>query len=199
MRPRKARIALIFSVFLIVLTVSFPKGVTAGPLNTRCLCTPDSFMNRWHKANAVFTGTVTNIKEMKDYTRRGDETAVEVTLHVDEAFKNANADQDFVLYSSLPKYSCRGFGFEKGRRYLVYAYMREPQVFEYWSAYDFPSGTYGSGGVCGGIKTMDDKRTAPEIDSIRKDLKENPPPKGLLGKIINAGKIVKEERAMEDE
>lgn len=169
-------------------------------LLSRCLCTPDSFMNRWHAADAVFTGTVTDVKPMKDYLNKGStEPPVEVTVKVDEPFKNADKDEDFIIDSSTPTYTCMGFNYQKGKRYLVYAYLRRQQTFEYWSAYNYPSGTYGSGGVCGGTKFYDAPQTAGEIAQIRADLVKHPPKGGIMGKVMDVKKNLEEEKQDEGE
>lgn len=166
----------------------------------RCLCTPDTFINRWNAADAVFTGTVTDVQPVPAFDKRfSTEKPVQVTVHVDGVFKNATAGQDFTLFDSIPHYTCMGYPYKKGVRYLFYAYMRREQTFEYWSAYKYPSGTFGGGGVCGGIKTYSDAATLPEIAQIKAELKAHPLASGFVGKLLNAQKSEQREKDIEDQ
>ena len=150
---------LLVLTFLFLLP-AFPAGAAPG-----CNCLEASFPTRWAGAGAVFTGTVEDIAQDPKFLHPGAVDApVQVTFRVAEAFKGveipAKGEKDeartFVLHTSLTRETCAGYPFERGRKYLVFAYARTAGAFEYWSLYPYASGTYGTGGLCGGIKPFED-------------------------------------------
>ncbi len=131
---------------------------------TRCSCMADTLEKRWQKSGAVFTGTVMEAAEVMEWTQRGNaDIPVEVTVNVTEGYKGVEKGNTFKFYSNRHVNTCMGADFMVGKSYLFFAYQRVPDVYERWSLYDFPSGTYDVGGLCGGTRASEDPLTAPEI------------------------------------
>lgn len=140
----------LFFFFVLFLAVALPSAAFAQG----CTCTQDSFDNRWDEASSVFIGTVRSISTIEERVLPGvDDLPVEVVLAVAEPFKGDAGQKYFTLHTSLTRSTCTGHPFEVGRTYLVYAYVRRADSVEHWSLYNFPSGTYDVGGLCGGTKS----------------------------------------------
>lgn len=149
----------------LLLMISMPAA--AAQKQTRCSCMPDPLEKRWEKAGAVFTGTVTEAVEVKEWSQRGNaDLPLVVTVTVTEGFKGVEKGNIFKFYSNKHVNTCMGADYEPGKSYLFYAYQRVPDIYERWSLYDFPSGTYDVGGLCGGTRASDDPATAEEIAEI---------------------------------
>lgn len=135
----------------------------------KCYCTAPSFASRWKQADAVFTGTVTQIQTIRKYAVADLEyTPVTVTLTIDKSYKGADKDEAFVLTTSMTKENCNGFPFQQGQGYLVFAYRQKEGHHDATSSFVFPEGTYNIGGLCGGIKKIteaaEDLENLEEID-----------------------------------
>jgi hypothetical protein len=138
-------------LFLVLLLAITPASTAFAQ---SCSCTQDSFDNRWERASAVFIGTVRSIRTIEERVTPGvDDLPVEVMLAVAEPFKSAAEQKYFTLHTSLTRNTCTGHPFAVGSTYLVYAYVRRADSAEHWSLYNFPSGTYDVGGLCGGTKS----------------------------------------------
>lgn len=179
------RVRQVFSVLTGLVLGLSGHALAAEP--PRCVCTPDSFENRWAVADAVFTGTVTGIRVIEERVEYGArDLPVEVTLQVNAPYKNAAEETPFVLMTSLTRDTCTGHPFAEGEKYLVFAYMRKAETYELWSRYNFPSGTYDVGGLCGGTKAFSDPATGEDLKKIAREIdaaEEEKPLGGLLGKI----------------
>jgi hypothetical protein len=162
--------------FLMLLTCLIPGLILVSAPDARalqekttCQCMEAPLKRRWESARAVFTGTVTEIEIVKEWVARGnDDLPVIVTVTVDEPFKGVEKGNIFRFHSSLHKDTCMGADYETGKAFLFFAYEREERIYEKWSLYDFDTGTFDVGGLCGGTKKMDDALTAPEIAEIGK-------------------------------
>ena len=154
--------------FIMLLFVALPTPALAvGPLST-CTCAADTLERRWNASVAVIAGTVTDIKVVDKYVRYGSkDLPVEVTLQVDEAYKGKDIGTTFTLFTSITKVTCTGHPFELGKKYLIFAYQRQDAKFERWSLYEFPTGTYDVGGLCGGTQPFDETALASELDGIK--------------------------------
>lgn len=151
-----------------------PAPADALKKKSRCQCMEAALKTRWTASQAVFTGTVTDIKEVKEWTQRGyEDTPVIVTMQIDENIKGVEAGKLFKLYTNINRFTCMGAKFEKDKKFLVFAYERKAEIYERWSLYDFDSGTFDVGGLCGGTKPMDDAATAPELAEIKALPKED--------------------------
>lgn len=180
MRP--LRFPALILAFCLILA---PAPADALKKKSRCQCMEAPLKTRWTAAQAVFTGTVDDIKEVKEWAQRGyEDTPVIVTMTIDEAIRGVEAGKLFKLYTNINRFTCMGAKYEKGKKFLVYAYERKAEIYERWSLYDFDSGTYDVGGLCGGTKAMDDEATTPELVEIRalpKDDKMVPEQDGVFG------------------
>ncbi len=136
----------------------------ASQKRTQCGCMAQPLEKRWGQSGAVFTGTVTEAAEVMEWTQRGNaDIPVVVTVNVTEAYKGVEKGNTFKFYSNRHVNTCMGADFMVGKSYLFFAYQRVPDVYERWSLYDFPSGTYDVGGLCGGTRAREDAQTAAEI------------------------------------
>lgn len=143
----------------------------ADSLQDKCLCTPAGFERRWQDAAQVFSGQVTAIEVQDKYILRGvKDQPVKVTFTVEDGYKKAKSGDTVEVYDSLTHDTCTGYPFELHKKYLVYTYKRLPEVREYWSLYDFPSGTVGIGGLCGGTKPANDPDTLADTVFIQEAL-----------------------------
>lgn len=134
-----------------------------------CFCTPREPDVRWQSADAVFEGTVTEIKAIEKMTSAYDfDPPVKVTLQVDQPYKGADKNSDFVISTSLTRFTCAGYPFEKDAQYLVYAYQRKEGIRHSTAIYNFPFGSYDVGGLCGGTKELSDPATAADLKSIKR-------------------------------
>ncbi|TAL37173.1 MAG: hypothetical protein EPN97_05775 [Alphaproteobacteria bacterium] len=172
-------------VFILVALMALATAARAAG----CICSPDPFENRWRAVSTIFTGTVQSIDEMHEYLRKvnSNDIPVKVVLKVKERFKGAaKKDGTFTLQTSLTVDTCTGHPFEVGGEYLVWGYRRDEGVYETWSLYNMPSGTYDVGGLCGGTKKMSDAASAADIALIRKKLEElaAEKPKGFFEKMF---------------
>ncbi|MEZ0261222.1 MAG: hypothetical protein ACAH80_09440 [Alphaproteobacteria bacterium] len=142
---------------------------------TRCACAPSKLDTRWKNATVIFTGSVSSIDVIKIQVQRGNvDLPVSVKLAVDDVYKGkVKSGSSFELQTNLTRETCTGHPFEKGRKYLVFAYERQEDVVEDWSLYPLPSGTFDVGGLCGGTKDMEDKTVPAEIEQLKIKHKEN--------------------------
>ncbi len=155
----------------------------------KCICSPNSFSSRWQEANAVFVGTVETITVAEKYVQYGNtETPVEVTLHVNDAYKGTKIDEKFILHTNLAIETCTGHPFEEKQKYLVFAYKRSEDKYEVWSMYNFPSDTWDVGGLCGGTKLFSDAATSEDLKEIAKMAEPPKPekkPEGFMNNLFN--------------
>lgn len=135
-----------------------------------CGCVPASLETRWKKADIIFTGTVHKIEVVNKYYKSTiPELPVKVTISILERFKGVKKEKEIDIHTSLSKFSCTGYPLEENKDYLFYGYKREPGSHEEWSFYNFPSGTYGIGGLCGGTAPIEDEDTKEELKALRKE------------------------------
>lgn len=168
------RIALTAPLIALFLLTSAAPEVEARRPRTICQCLPQPLGWRWDNAVAVFSGTVTEIETVTAWVQRGnDDIPVKVTFSIDENFKGVEKGKKFVMHTNMQKYTCTGYAYEKGKPYLVFAYERKEETYERWSQYDFPSGTYDVGGLCGGIKPLEGEEAATEIEEIKSKPKDD--------------------------
>lgn len=167
------------------LLLAFALPAEAAQQRTKCSCMADTLEKRWEKSGAVFTGTVSEAAEVKEWGQRGNaDLPLIVTVKVDQGYKGVEKGNTFKFHTNKSVNTCMGADFEVGKSYLFFAYQRVPDVYERWSLYDFPSGTYDVGGLCGGTRASDDAGTAAEIAEIEKlpnDGKMLPDKDGVIG------------------
>jgi hypothetical protein len=90
-----------------------------------CTCAgPKPVAQSLEEANAVFSGKVLKIRRVKpgEQAELGD---VEVVFAVNRSWKGAN-QRTISVYTSSQSAAC-GYGFQKGRTYLVYAHGNSQQ------------------------------------------------------------------------
>jgi hypothetical protein len=146
-----------------VLTL-FMAGAALAAEKLSCACTAAEFNTRVQNADRIFLGTVTKIFIPEDLIQPGrkDPPAI-VTFRVSEGYKDADAGRTATLHTSLTRTTCAGHDFALGEEYLVFAYRRRASTYEHWSLYDFKTGTYDVGGLCGGTRPSADPETAEDI------------------------------------
>lgn len=153
---------------IMMLFVSMPFETQAAGPQSSCTCAADTLERRWDASVAVIAGTVTDIKVVDKYVRYGSkDLPVEVTLQVDDVYKGKKIGKTFTLFTSITKATCTGHPFELGKKYLIFAYQRQDAKFERWSLYEFPTGTYDVGGLCGGTQPFDETVLAQELADIK--------------------------------
>jgi hypothetical protein len=147
--------------------LTFAVPARAGdPPPMPCGCTEKAVSVRFHDADAVFTGTVREIASENTVIRKGSgrwskrlmqaDPPVTVMLDIDKSWKGVPAKKtELTLHTSLTKYTCAGYPFEKGRKYLVFAYRREESQHDDTTLYSYEPGTYEVGGLCGGTKEIE--------------------------------------------
>lgn len=142
---------------------------------TLCQCMEAPLRKRWLDTKAVFTGTVTEIEPFKEWIQRGsDDIPIIVTLRVHETFKGGMEKGSLVkLHTNLHKHTCMGADYALEKEFLIFAYIRKEETYEYWSLYDFPTGTLDVGGYCGGTKTLGEAADA-DIAELRKMTDDGP-------------------------
>lgn len=140
----------------------------AGRPKTVCQCLPAPLKKRWADSGAVFTGRVTAITEVKDFIQRGNaDIPVIVTVEVTEGLKGVEKGNTFRFHTNQHKDTCMGADYVQDKDYLFFAYERTPDVYERWSLYEFPSGTYDVGGLCGGTARLSKAETIKELGALR--------------------------------
>jgi hypothetical protein len=140
----------------------------AGRHKTVCQCMPAPLKKRWADSGAVFTGRVTAITEVKDFIQRGNaDIPVVVTVEVTEGLKGVEKGNIFRFHTNQHKDTCMGADYVQDKDYLFFAYERTPDVYERWSLYEFPSGTYDVGGLCGGTARLSKAETIKELGALR--------------------------------
>lgn len=93
-----------------------------------------------------------------------------------DSHADAAAQKTFVLRTSRMKYTCSGYPFNEGERYLVFAYHRQPGGrSDPTDLYGFPQDTYGVGGLCGGTKEV--AKAAADLARLKDVAPEEEPPK----------------------
>lgn len=157
----------LLTAFLLLL-LAVPSA-EAAQLRTKCTCMPDTLEKRWEASGAVFTGTVSEAVEVKEWSQRGNaDLPLIVTVKVEQGYKGVEKGNTFKFYTNKHVNTCMGADFEAGKSYLFFAYQRVPDIYERWSLYDFPSGTYDVGGLCGGTRASDDPLAGAEIAEFSK-------------------------------
>jgi hypothetical protein len=176
MRPVLPFLLLLLVMLLIALPAPLKAYAWEERPEAKCTCAPAKLDSRWKKSAVIFTGTVRSIDVIKRQVQRGNvDLPVSVSLAVDDVYKGkVKSGEAFELQTSLTRETCTGHPFEKGRKYLVFAYERQEDVVEDWSLYPLPSGTFDVGGLCGGTKDMDDKTVPAEIEQLKIKHAENP-------------------------
>lgn len=173
-------------LLLIVLTLLAQTAGAARP-TTRCYCMPAPFATRYAQADAVFTGEATEVETQEPMVEYGnDDIPVKVTFKIDKAYKGASDGNMFLIYSNMHVWTCAGADFQKGKKYLVYAYKRRPEHYETWSIYEFPSETYDVGGACGGIALQDAKEAADDLLLLKDKPVDNTTQSPVVDGVIGA-------------
>ena len=134
-----------------------------------CICTPAPLAVRAQQADRIFVARADkiDIPEKMVEPGRADPPAI-VSMTVSEVLKGMPADSKTAeLQTSLTRVTCAGHPFEAGRSYLVFAYQRKASTYETWSLYDFKTGTYDVGGLCGGTADMMAPETQAELEQLR--------------------------------
>lgn len=177
---------LILALALPVILAPAPAAAARKQPVSRCLCAPPSFEDRFRLADGVFTGKITNIEIVQERAERNvADTPVKVTIDVDKGYKAVPDHVQFILNSNMNVNTCMGYKYETGKSYLFYVYMRRPETAEEWSLYDYPSGTYDVGGICGGTVPLNEAGTVPEIETIKEKLDDNPEAFGTKLKTVH--------------
>lgn len=141
-----------------------------------CACTPADISQRAQLADKIFIGTVRSITEVEAMREPGrEDPPVIVSIEVSEAFKNANSRSTELLHDSLTRVTCAGHDFKENTEYLIFAYERLAAKYEHWSLYDFKTGTFGVGGLCGGTKALSDEGAAADLAELRRLKASNDP------------------------
>lgn len=155
----------LLALFLLGLTFDVAQARLTQPVSCSCAASP--FETRVQQAGRIFSGTVRSIEIAENMVEPGrKDPPVIVTFDVDESFKDADSRQQ-VLHTSLTRVTCAGYPFEEGHAYLIYAYPRLASTYERWSLYDFKTGTYDTGGLCGGTIEASDDRALSEIKELQ--------------------------------
>jgi hypothetical protein len=98
-----------------LLTTVVAMAVAGAGLAQACSCIPPPPPKKaLEQAHAVFSGKVTKIEE-------AGEGELSVTLELATTWKGA-ADKELTLFTANQSAAC-GYGFEKGKTYLVYAHQ----------------------------------------------------------------------------
>lgn len=172
----------LFAAILVLLTL-LPAPAVAEILP--CTCMPDTFDNRWRDAQIVFAGTLRKMEQSKDYPPLDEDIPLEATFFVDDGYKGIKTGETFTLHTSLTRRTCTGHPFEPWGKYVVFAYRRKTETFEYWSLYNFPSDTFDVGGLCGGTKKLTDPAAAEDLARILDILdREEVPVQSLIDRIL---------------
>lgn len=170
---------MLFRLSMLVLTIllwPLPQADAqlVAPDGTVCSCTAGPFLQRWQAADKVYVAKAEEIRPRPDMRKAGhdDDPPIEVYLRVSKAYKNAAPHTTEELHTNLTKVTCTGHPFELGKTYLVYAYLRRAETHEYWSLYAFPTGTYDTGGRCGGTALIGSEQAQQDL----RVLETMPPP-----------------------
>lgn len=137
------------------------------PPRVACTCLPADIQTRTQQAERIYIGTLRSIETVESMIQPGrKDPPVIVTFDVEENFKDAGTKKQ-TLHTSLTRITCAGYPFEEGKTYLIYAYKRLASTYERWSLYDFKTGTFDTGGLCGGTIEVSDDRAVSEIEQLR--------------------------------
>ena len=152
-----------------------------------CTCDPAPLETRWRNADAIFTGTVEKISTIEKYVQHANrDLPVKIVIRPDVFYKGDSTGETFTLHDSLTFDTCTGHPFEAQGEYLIFAYLRRAETYEHWSLYNFPSGTYGVGGLCGGTQSMKNPDAKKDIEGIKNILaRPQPEKKGLTDYLFN--------------
>lgn len=146
----------IFIICLLAFPFTAASQAAAKSAQARCICETPALDARWDQAQAIFIGTVEKIDPVKNFADKpGMDPAAIVSLQIQESFKGITSEKDFTLHTSLTRATCMGHPFESGATYLIFAYQKAPDRRETRSLYNFPSGTFDVGGLCGGTQKVD--------------------------------------------
>lgn len=168
-------------IAVIAAAIFIPAAAQAKP---QCACAESSLDMRTDRADAIFTGTVTSIKQIDSFvTPYNADIPVTVTLDITMPIKGTGDDKTFTLTTNLTRNTCTGYPFVEGQSYLVFAYQRQMGTHASWSPYTFSIGTYDVGGLCGGTKKIADaKDELAKLDAMSLDGKKHPPAKKEFNK-----------------
>ena len=133
-------------------------GASSPKTAPECSCTAENFDQYWRKSAAVFIGTVTGVQIIDKLDNPYiEDKPVKVIVSVEKIYKGIEEkEKSFIFFSNLARTTCMGYNYEKGVKYLFFAYERIPYETREWSLYRYPSETYDVGGVCGGTRKFDD-------------------------------------------
>jgi hypothetical protein len=88
--------------------------IAGAAIGQACSCVPPAPPKEsLEKSHAVFSGKVTKIEDVADFERA-------VTLEVATSWKGVD-QKELVIYTARDGAAC-GYGFEKGKSYLIYAH-----------------------------------------------------------------------------
>ncbi len=134
-----------------ILSAALAFLITLPDMAWACQCVMPEFNMKWKTADAIFTGKVTAITPLEQFRKSPlDEMPVKVDLAIIQHYKGLPEEKVISLHTSLNDHTCTGYAFKTGESYLIYGYQRKAETYERWSFYNFPSGTWDIGGLCGG-------------------------------------------------
>ncbi len=109
-------VSILLGLFIVcgVLPGAFCAGIAHA-----CSCSAPDVLGALNSSDAVFSGEVSSIEQMR-VTQKFEESTVIVTFKVDQIWKGEKA-RKIVLYTFLNQFSCNGYHFKEGTRYLVFA------------------------------------------------------------------------------
>lgn len=159
-----------------------------------CSCAMADFSYRWRTAAAVFTGVIQKVEIVEAMKLSElDDPPVLVTIAVRHGFKSVKDDTSFEMHTSLNNATCSGYPFKEGEAYLFFAYQRD-EGYEHWSLYNFPTGTYGEGGLCCGTQKLEDAQA--DMVEIRTLLKISDDQAAAYGAMSSREKLSYKTRKM---
>jgi hypothetical protein len=104
------------------------------------------------KADAVFSGVVTEVKYLDDPKKSEREWRIVVTFTVKQTWKNVTT-KNFVLHTVHNRMSCNGYVFEHGKEYLVFARKNEDADRRHFAPTVLPQESFGVR-WCGGTSLL---------------------------------------------
>src|SRR5262245_29389403 len=132
-------------VGLAAVFVLVPRSVAA------CSCSGPSGVDILHGNASVFTGSVSRVEYLEP-DRRDHEPQILVTFDVDEVWRGP-VSRTFVVRTVHNKWTCRGFYFQEGEKYLVVA----RDVLKREAARRQPA-EFGGVSLCNGTSLLKDAR-----------------------------------------
>ena len=141
-----------------------------------CSCVPPTATGAAKSADAIFSGEVIGIKYLDDAEGKNPEPRMIVKFKVIRTWRHVTS-HEFFIHTVRNAWSCSGFDFREGQKYLVYAHRNAAGDAKRFAPYELPEESFGVG-LCSRTMLLGYARGGGDLDVLGEGKAPAEPPPG---------------------